>query len=57
MNKNYYTAHEAAEKINIDYQTILRWRRAGKINAFRVGKEWRFDKAYIDNICNYGFEQ
>ena len=37
MTEKLYTQKEVAEMFNVTTQTIYRWRKAGKINAVKVG--------------------
>ena len=37
MAEKLYTQKEVAEMFNVTTQTIYRWRKAGKINAVKVG--------------------
>src|ERR1700694_636474 len=41
----YVTVPEAARRLNTTPQTISRWCRAGKLEAIKIGKEWRIPLA------------
>ncbi|UWQ37346.1 helix-turn-helix domain-containing protein [Leisingera aquaemixtae] len=43
-----FSAHEAAEMINVKYETILAEIRAGRLVARKVGKEYRIHRDMID---------
>ena len=46
-NKNkeeFYTAKELAEKLRVNIMTIYRYIKAGKLKAYKIGKEFRIDK-------------
>jgi len=42
------TAWQAAEYLGIDPDELSVLLRAGRIPAFQVGAEWRFDRAVLD---------
>ncbi len=42
------TAAEVAEYFNVGQITIYRLARSGKIPAFKIGTDWRFDRDAID---------
>lgn len=44
MNKDFYSAQELAEKLGVNIMTIYRYIKAGKIGAYKFGKEFRVDK-------------
>ena len=44
MEKEFYTAEELAEKLRVNIMTIYRYIKAGKIKAYKIGKEFRIDK-------------
>lgn len=39
-----YTVAELAEKWRVSVQTVQRWIRENKIEAFKVGRSWRIPK-------------
>jgi len=43
-NKEFYTAQELADKLRVNVMTIYRYIKAGKLNAHKIGKEFRIDK-------------
>jgi len=43
-NKEFYTAKELAEKLRVNIMTIYRYIDAGKLKAYKLGKEFRIDK-------------
>ena len=43
MDKEFYTPAEIAEKLRVNIMTIYRYIRAGKIKAYKLGKEFRID--------------
>ena len=42
--KDFYTAHELAEKLSLNVMTIYRYIKAGRLNAHKIGKEFRIAK-------------
>lgn len=39
--KEFYRAEELAEKLDVNIMTIYRYIKAGKLNAHKIGKEFR----------------
>ena len=48
MNHEIMTVRELAVYLHCHSSTIYRLLRAGKLPAFRVGSDWRFDRDQID---------
>jgi putative molybdopterin biosynthesis protein len=46
--KEFYTAQDLAEKLSVNIMTIYRYIKAGKLKAYKIGKEFRIDKAEFD---------
>ena len=44
------TVAEIAEYLKVRQITIYRWARKGKIPAFKVGTDWRFDRDAIEKL-------
>jgi len=51
-NKQFYTAQELADILQYNIMTIYRYIKAGKLKAFKVGKEFRIVKKEFDNFLN-----
>ena len=54
-NKNqagYYTAKELADKLSFNVMTIYRYIDAGKLKAYKIGKEFRIEKAEFVRFMN-----
>jgi len=49
-NKHFYTAQELADILQYNIMTIYRYIKAGKLKAFKVGKEFRIIKKEFDNF-------
>ena len=41
MKDKYYKVQEIADLLKVDYMTIYRWIRAGKLEAYQVQKQYR----------------
>jgi excisionase family DNA binding protein len=46
--KEFYTAKDLAEKLGVNIMTIYRYIDAGKLKAYKLGKEFRIDKAEFE---------
>ena len=44
------TAPELAEFLRVQRGTIYRWAGKGKIPAFKIGADWRFDMGAIEKL-------
>lgn len=53
-NKHFYTAQELADILQYNIMTIYRYIKAGKLKAFKVGKEFRIVKKEFDNFLKKG---
>lgn len=42
--KDFYRTEELAEKLQVNVMTIYRYIKAGKIKAYKIGKEFRIDE-------------
>ena len=45
MEEKYYTPKEIAELLKINYMTVYRWIRDGKLEAYQVQKQYRIKEA------------
>ena len=54
MNKEFYKAEELAEKLEVNIMTIYRYIKAGRLKAYKIGKEFRIDKeefnSFLENV-------
>ena len=48
MNKPFYTADEAAARLNLHVKTVRRYIATGRLRAKRIGKEYRVAHADLD---------
>jgi excisionase family DNA binding protein len=48
------TTEEVAERLQVDEQTVRRWIKSGKLEAFKPGREWRISPAAFEALLeNY----
>ena len=50
--KDFYTAKELAETLSLNVMTIYRYIDAGKLKAYKIGKEFRIEKAEFERFMN-----
>ena len=48
----YYTAKELAEKLSLNVMTIYRYIDAGKLKAYKIGKEFRIERSEFERFMN-----
>lgn len=57
MNKEFYTAQELADKLQVNIMTIYRYIKAKKLKAYKIGKEFRIDHkeftTFLDKVRTY----
>lgn len=46
----FFTAEEVAEMLKVNIMTIYRYIKAGKIKAFKLGKNFRIEKKELDRF-------
>ena len=46
--QDFYTAQELADKLQVNIMTIYRYIKAKKLNAYKIGKEYRIDKVEFE---------
>jgi len=51
-DKKFYSAQEIADTFNYNVMTIYRYIKAGKLKAYKVGKEFRIDKNEFEKFLN-----
>lgn len=53
MNKEeFYKAEDIAKILKVNIMTIYRYIKAGKIKAYKIGKEFRIDKEEFSKFLN-----
>ena len=50
QQKEFYTAQELAGKLEVNIMTIYRYIKAGKIKAYKIGKEFRIEKEEFERF-------
>jgi len=50
--KEFYTAKELADKLRVNIMTIYRYIKAGKLKAYKIGKEFRIDKEEFNKFLD-----
>nr|WP_314465030.1 helix-turn-helix domain-containing protein [uncultured Clostridium sp.] len=48
MEEKYYTITQVAEMLNLHHKTIRNFINSGKLNASRMGKQWRITQEDLD---------
>jgi len=51
-NKNFMTARETADVLKVNIMTIYRYIKAGKIKAYKIGKEFRIEKKEFEKFLD-----
>jgi putative molybdopterin biosynthesis protein len=51
----FYTIDEIAELLKISYLTVFRWVKAGKLTAYKVGKQYRIDVQDLNKFLECQF--
>jgi excisionase family DNA binding protein len=46
----FYSAHELAEKLSLNVMTIYRYIKAGRLKAYKIGKEFRIEKTDFEEF-------
>ncbi len=52
VSKDYYSAQELANKLQVNIMTIYRYIKAKKIKAYKIGKEFRISKEEFNKFLN-----
>jgi excisionase family DNA binding protein len=53
MNKQeFLTAEEVAEVLKVNIMTIYRYIKAGKLQAYKLGKNFRIDRKEFDRFLS-----
>jgi excisionase family DNA binding protein len=50
MEDRFYTAQEIADILKVDYMTVYRWIRAGKLDAYQVQKQYRIKESDFEKF-------
>jgi len=52
MSDEFYKAEDLAEKLKVNIMTIYRYIKAGKLKAYKIGKEYRIDREEFNKFLN-----
>jgi putative molybdopterin biosynthesis protein len=50
--QEFYTAEELADILKVNIMTIYRYIKAGKLEAYKIGKEFRISKKNWNKFLN-----
>lgn len=50
--KSYYTARQLAELLEVNVMTIYRYIKGGRLQAYKLGKEFRIERAEFNRFMN-----
>ena len=50
--KEFYTAEELAEKLRVNIMTIYRYIKAGRLKAYKIGKDFRIDQSEFNKFLD-----
>lgn len=50
--QDFFTAKELADKLRVNIMTVYRKINAGKLKAYKIGKEFRIDKKEFEKFLN-----
>lgn len=48
--EQYYSIEEVAKMLKVAYLSVYRWVRAGKLVAYKAGKQYRIKKEDLDKF-------
>jgi len=50
--KEFYLVEELAERLRVSTMTIYRYIKAGRLRAYKIGKEFRIGEKEFDDFMN-----
>lgn len=50
--QEFYTAQELADKLRVNIMTIYRYIKAGKLKAYKIGKDFRIEAKEFASLMN-----
>ena len=50
--KEFYLVEELADALRVSKMTIYRYIKAGKVKAYKIGKEFRIDKSEFQSFLS-----
>ena len=51
-HKEFYLVEELAERLRVSTMTIYRYIKAGRLRAFKIGKEFRIGEKEFNDFMN-----
>lgn len=51
-DEQYYTIEEVAKMLKVAYLTVYRWIQAGRLKAYKAGKQYRIKKQDLGKFIN-----
>ena len=51
-----YTLVEVKDLLGVSRRTLYDWIKAGKLKAFKAGKEWRVTRKAVEEFTEHGTE-
>ena len=52
LKKDFYTAQELAELLSVNVMTIYRYIKAKRLKAYKIGKEYRIERAEFERFMS-----
>lgn len=50
--KDFYKAEDLAKSLEVNIMTVYRYIKAGRLKAYKIGREFRIDKNEFNNFLN-----
>ncbi len=50
VEETYFTVEEVAERLKVSHMTVYRWIKAGKLDAYKIGGEFRITERDIERF-------
>jgi excisionase family DNA binding protein len=51
-DKPFYKAEDLAEQLEVNIMTIYRYIKAGRLKAYKLGREFRIEKSEFEKFLN-----
>lgn len=51
-DKDFYKAEDLAKSLEVNIMTIYRYIKAGRLKAYKIGREYRIDKIEFQTFLN-----
>ena len=52
MNKEFYKAEDLAKLLEVNIMTIYRYIKAGRLKAYKIGRDFRIDKVEFERFLD-----